>query len=59
MIGEIGGGMEAEAAHWIRDNGNKKPGVGFIAKMKIMGECGIYVVSSPDIGKTMMEVMSK
>ncbi len=86
MIGEIGGGMEAEAAHWIRDNGNKKPVVGFIAgqtappgrrmghagaivggvedtaeaKMKIMGECGIYVVSSPaDIGKTMLEVMSK
>jgi succinyl-CoA synthetase alpha subunit len=25
MIGEIGGGMEAEAAHWIKANGNKKP----------------------------------
>ena len=23
MIGEIGGGMEAEAARWIRDTGNK------------------------------------
>jgi succinyl-CoA synthetase alpha subunit len=31
MIGEIGGGMEAEAARWIRDSGNKKPVVGFIA----------------------------
>src|SRR5881628_3011544 len=30
MIGEIGGGMEAEAARWIRDSGNK-PVVGFIA----------------------------
>jgi len=86
MIGEIGGGMEAEAARWIRSAGNKKPVVGFIAgqtappgrrmghagaivggaddtaaaKMKIMDECGIHVVSSPaDIGKRMAEVMKK
>ncbi len=85
MIGEIGGGMEAEAANWIRDNGNKKPVIGFIAgqtappgrrmghagaivggaddtasaKMRILGECGIHVVSSPaDIGKRMAEVLS-
>jgi succinyl-CoA synthetase alpha subunit len=86
MIGEIGGGMEAEAANWIKSNGNKKPVVGFIAgqtappgrrmghagaivggaddtaaaKMKIMSECGIHVVSSPaDIGKKMAEVIKK
>lgn len=86
MIGEIGGGMEADAAHWIKANGNKKPVVGFIAgqtappgrrmghagaivggaddtaaaKMKIMSECGIHVVSSPaDIGKKMAEVMKR
>jgi succinyl-CoA synthetase alpha subunit len=86
MIGEIGGGMEAEAANWIKATGNKKPVVGFIAgqtappgrrmghagaivggaddtaeaKMKIMSECGIHVVSSPaDIGKTMAEVLEK
>jgi succinyl-CoA synthetase alpha subunit len=86
MIGEIGGGMEAEAARWIKANGNKKPVVGFIAgqtappgrrmghagaivggaddtaaaKMKIMSECGINVVSSPaDIGKAVAEVMKK
>jgi len=28
MIGEIGGGMEAEAARWLRDAGNPKPVVG-------------------------------
>jgi succinyl-CoA synthetase alpha subunit len=84
VIGEIGGGMEAEAARWVRDNGNKKPIVGFIAgqtapagrkmghagaivgghddtaaaKMQIMAECGIHVVSSPaDIGATMAKVL--
>ncbi|MFT3676960.1 MAG: succinate--CoA ligase subunit alpha [Chitinophagaceae bacterium] len=86
MIGEIGGGMEAEAARWIKADGNRKPVVGFIAgqtappgrrmghagaivggaddtaaaKMKIMSECGIHVVSSPaDIGKKMAEVIGK
>src|SRR5690606_1784026 len=29
MIGEIGGQLEADAAQWIRANGNKKPVVGF------------------------------
>ncbi|MFZ9598165.1 MAG: succinate--CoA ligase subunit alpha, partial [Schleiferiaceae bacterium] len=31
MIGEIGGQLEAEAARWIKANGNRKPVVGFIA----------------------------
>jgi len=85
MIGEIGGSYEADAARWIKANGNKKVVVGFIAgqtappgrrmghagaivggtddtaaaKMKIMDECGIFVVSSPaDIGKRMLEALS-
>jgi succinyl-CoA synthetase alpha subunit len=33
MIGEIGGTLEAEAARWIRDTGNKKPVVGFISRV--------------------------
>lgn len=86
MIGEIGGGLEAEAARWISANGNKKPVVGFIAgqtapkgrkmghagaivgsaddtaaaKMRIMEEHGITVVSSPaQIGATMKLVMGR
>jgi succinyl-CoA synthetase alpha subunit len=86
MIGEIGGGLEAEAARWIRANGNKKPVVGFIAgqtapkgrkmghagaivggaedtaaaKMEIMAENGIHVVSSPaQIGATIAKLMRK
>ena len=31
MIGEIGGQLEADAAQWVKENGNKKPVVGFIA----------------------------
>ncbi len=85
MIGEIGGNYEAEAAKWIKEQGNPKPVVGFIAgqtappgrrmghagaiiggaddtaeaKMKIMAECGLYVVKSPaDIGETMLKALS-
>jgi succinyl-CoA synthetase alpha subunit len=33
MIGEIGGQLEADAAHWIKADGNIKPVVGFIAEL--------------------------
>ena len=75
-----------EVCSELRENGNKKPVVGFIAgqtappgrrmghagaiiggaddtaaaKMKIMKECGIFVVESPaEIGETMVKALSK
>ena len=84
MIGEIGGQLEADAAKWVKADGNRKPVVGFIAgqtapagrtmghagaivggkddtaqaKMEILAENGIHVVSSPaEIGKKVAEVI--
>jgi succinyl-CoA synthetase alpha subunit len=62
MIGEIGGGMEAEAAHWIRDNGNRKPVVGFIAgqtapKGRRMGHAGAIVGGADDTAAAKMRIM--
>ncbi|NQX81392.1 MAG: succinate--CoA ligase subunit alpha [Flavobacteriaceae bacterium] len=84
MIGEIGGNLEAEAARWVKADGNRKPVVGFIAgqtapagrtmghagaivggdddtaqaKMRILGENGIHVVSSPaKIGEMVASIL--
>jgi succinyl-CoA synthetase alpha subunit len=84
MIGEIGGNLEAEAAQWIKADGNRKPVIGFIAgqtapagrtmghagaivggaddtaqaKMKILAENGVHVVSSPaKIGEMVASVL--
>src|SRR6476660_5281531 len=62
MIGEIGGGMEAEAAHWIRDNGNQKPVVGFIAGQtappgRRMGHAGAIIGGADDTAAAKMAIM--
>jgi succinyl-CoA synthetase alpha subunit len=64
MIGEIGGGMEAEAARWIRDNGNKKPVVGFIAGQtappgRRMGHAGAIVGGAEDTAAAKMKIMEE
>ena len=64
MIGEIGGGMEAEAARWIRDNGNKKPVVGFIAGQtappgRRMGHAGAIVGGAEDTAAAKMKIMQE
>jgi len=62
MIGEIGGGLEAEAARWIKANGNKKPVVGFIAgktapKGRTMGHAGAIVGGAEDTAEAKMAIL--
>ena len=62
MIGEIGGNYEAEASKWVRDNGNKKPVVGFIAgqtapKGKRMGHAGAIIGGKDDTAIAKMKIM--
>lgn len=62
MIGEIGGGMEAEAAHYVQNSGINKPVVGFIAgqtapKGRRMGHAGAIIGGADDTAEAKMRIM--
>ncbi|RCL66689.1 MAG: succinate--CoA ligase subunit alpha [Cryomorphaceae bacterium] len=62
MIGEIGGQLETIAALWVKENGNKKPIVGFIAgetapKGRTMGHAGAIVGGTEDTAEAKKKVM--
>ena len=62
MIGEIGGQLEADAAQWVKENGNKKPVVGFIAgetapKGRTMGHAGAIVGGAEDTAEAKKAIM--
>jgi len=63
MIGEIGGGMEAEAARYIKEHGTK-PVVGFIAGQtapegRTMGHAGAIIGGAEDTAAAKMKIMEE
>ena len=64
MIGEIGGNLEAEAARWIKADGNRKPVVGFIAGQtapagRTMGHAGAIVGGADDTAQAKMKILTE
>ena len=62
MIGEIGGNLEAQAAKYIKETGNKKPVVAFIAgqtapKGRTMGHAGAIVGGKDDTAQAKMRIL--
>jgi succinyl-CoA synthetase alpha subunit len=62
LIGEIGGTYEADAARWIKAEGNRKPVVGFIAGQtappgRRMGHAGAIVGGADDTAAAKMRIM--
>lgn len=63
MIGEIGGQLEADAAKWIKADGNRKPVIGFIAGQtapagRTMGHAGAIVGGKDDTAQAKMEILA-
>lgn len=61
MIGEIGGNLEADAAHWIKEHGTK-PVVGFIAGEtapagRTMGHAGAIVGGADDTAQAKKRIL--
>jgi succinyl-CoA synthetase alpha subunit len=64
MIGEIGGQLEADAAHWYKASGSKKPIIGFIAGEtapagRTMGHAGAIVGGSDDTAQAKKKIMKE
>ncbi|HSM63113.1 MAG TPA: hypothetical protein VK833_04170, partial [Gillisia sp.] len=64
MIGEIGGQLEADAAQWIKANGNRKPVIGFIAGEtapagRTMGHAGAIVGGSEDTAQAKKAILKE
>ena len=64
MIGEIGGQLEADAARWIKEDGNRKPVVGFIAGQtapagRTMGHAGAIVGGKDDTAQAKMQILAE
>ena len=64
MIGEIGGQLEAEAAHWYKNSGSKKPIIGFIAGEtapagRTMGHAGAIVGGSDDTAQAKKKILKE